>query len=148
LTYNKKVIQSQQPTTWTFVDCVCGGTNPIQDWYENDLSEEAQDLFDALLKNISKTEQHTNWTGFRRFLKGEQVQKQRIWELEFRADKRQYRVLCKFGTKRKEIILLMGCYHKQSVYTPADAIDQATKRAKKLSEGEAYTCERAIEENI
>jgi hypothetical protein len=148
LTYNKKVIKfPSSPVVWSFWDFVLGNNNLIEDWYNNELSEEGQYLFDSLLKGIYKTDQPINWVGLRRFLKGK-LQEERIWELEFRADKRQYRVLGKFGAARKQAILLIGCYHKGSVYTPADALDQALKRSRMLDQGKATTSERTIKEDI
>ena len=66
------------------------------------------------------------------------------WELEFISDKRQYRVLGVFGPGRKEATLLVGCYHKQRVYQPPNALDEAVKRNKTLSEGRATRLERQI----
>src|SRR5207245_9014382 len=101
-------------------------------------------LFDGVLKNIRKTENHLQWSGFRRFLKGK-YKSERIWELGFYAEGRQYRILGLFGDQRKQVILLMGCYHKQQVYTPPDALDTAYKRAKDVHEGRAILRERKIE---
>ena len=129
LTYNKKVIEFDFPGVWSFWDFQYpNNTDPVEDWYQ-ELSEEAQFHFDGLLKDIHKTANPIHWVGFRRFLKGKS-QQERIWELEFKADKRQYRVLGCFGNARKQAILLVGCYHKQRVYTPPDALDLAYKRRK------------------
>lgn len=146
LTNHKKVIQF--PTSpWTFWDFQFSGhSNPIEDWYR-ELSEEASAQFRTLLKVNAKTESHLQWLGFKRFLRGK-LKRERIWELEFRADKRQYRVLGKFGTGRKQAIILMGCYHKQGVYTPADAMEQAYKRARMLAERQAVICERRVDNSI
>ena len=147
LTYNNKVIELPR-SKWGFFDFEhANGNDPIEDWYENDLSEEGQYAFDALLRDNHKTELPIHWIGFKRYLKGKDKE-QRIWELEFKADDRQYRVLGKFGSVRKQAILLCGCYHKQRVYTPADALETAYKRAKALAKGEAKLRERQIKENI
>lgn len=119
------------------------GVNVIEDWYNADLLEEGQLLFVNLLKDNRKTEDPRNWIGYRGFLKGE-AKKYRIWEVGFLADKRQYRLFCIFGTKRKHVVLLLGCYHKGPVYTPANAIDTAIKHVKALNRGEATTHERQI----
>ena len=147
--YNKKEIEFPVDDRWTFWDFnFSNDCNPIEHWYESDLSEEAKYEFDALLKNNRKTQSLLNWMGFKRYLKGKKFKVHRIWELEFRADKRQYRILGKFGDKRKQVILLIGCYHKGSVYTPANALEQACIRARMLAEREATICERPIKDDL
>ncbi len=122
------------------------GNNLIQEWV-NSLSEDAELMFNALLKNIRRTENHLHWVPFRRFLQG-RSKEERICELGFRADRRQYRVLVSFGPGRKEVTLLMGCYHKQRVYTPRDAVDEARKRSKALAEGRATRHERQVRDDF
>jgi hypothetical protein len=126
---------------WSFHDLVVGESNVIAEWYHG-LSEEAKFTFDFLLKNQQKIESHLNWTGFK-FLKGK-PQKEKIWQMDFIADKRQYRILGVFGGTRKRAVLVLGCYHKGDNYTPTDALENACKRAKALREGRAKTIERKI----
>ena len=129
---------------WTFFDfAYLNGTNPIDDWYQRDLSEDAQFLFDKALKDCQKIELPKNWTAFKRFLEGK-PKEDRIWELQFYSDGRQYRILGVFGPQRKQATLLIGCYHKAKVYTPSDAIETASRRAKLLANGEATRHERKI----
>jgi hypothetical protein len=129
---------------WTFWDFVyVNNSNPISDWYENDLSDEARFTFDSLLKNICQIENHLEWGCFRGLMRGK-LREQRIWEIGFPSDRRQYRLLGKFGLMRKSVILLAGCYHKQKIYTPADALDSAYNRSRALSEGRATCHERKI----
>ena len=145
--YHTKVILSQQAPHWTFWDYVEGDNNPIENWYQN-LSEDAQALFQSTLKNIGKTEIPIQWVGWKRFLKGK-FKEEKIWELAFIADKRQYRILGQFGSdKRKQVILLIGCYHKQGNYTPTDALDTAYNRAKALKDGRGQTHERKIDKDF
>ena len=136
-----KVILFPVHQFWSFFDYVEGTSNPIEDWYLA-LSEEAKYMFDSLLKNTGKIENHLEWGGFKYF-KGE-PKRERIWQLDFIADKRQYRVLGIFGGVRKQAVLILGCYHKGDVYTPQNALETATKRAKALREGRASTHERKI----
>lgn len=121
------------------------GANRIENWYQNELSQEGKDSFDALLKNTSKIQNHLDWGGFK-FLKGE-ARKERIWQLDFRADKRQYRVLGVFEPG-KRAILLVGCFHKGAVYTPPDAIETGCKRAKALREGRAAINGRPVKGDL
>lgn len=135
-----------QPAKWTFLDYVDGASDPIEDWYQN-LSDEAQELFHSVLKNISKTEIPTQWVVWKGFLEGK-LKEEKIFELYFRADRRQYRILGKFGDKRKQVILLIGCYHKEGNYTPTDALETAYKRAKSLKQGGGGLRERKIRTDL
>ncbi len=130
---------------WSFHDYVEGGRNPIEDWYLNDLADGGRFGFDALLKNTAKTENHLQWSGFK-YLKGE-PKNYRIWQLDFFADRKQYRILAVFRPG-KQAVLLIGCYHKGKLYTPPKALDTACKRAKALREERAGTRERKIKFNL
>lgn len=139
---HKKVILFPGPALWSFFDYVADGCNLIEEWYQKELSEEAKITFDTLLKNQQKIESVLNWTGFK-YLQGK-PKAERIWQLDFIADKRQYRLLGIFGATRKNAVLILGCYHKGDNYTPRDALEIARKRAKMLREGRAETHERKI----
>jgi hypothetical protein len=140
------MILSPLPTQWTFWDYFVETNNPIEAWHQS-LSYDARYLFDNILKDISKTEIPIQWGGWRGFLQG-QLKSERIWELGFRADKRQYRIFGKFGNQNKQVVLLMGCYHKGRNYTPTAALDTAYKRAVELREGKASLHERKINANF
>jgi len=127
---------------WTFHDYVEGGRNHIDTWYVNELSDAGRFTLDSLLKNTAKTESCLQWSGFK-YLKGE-PKKHHIWQLDFIADGRQYRLLGVFGTVRRQAILLLGCYHKGEVYTPPKSLETACKRAQKLRSNMAGTHERKI----
>ncbi|HEY3130958.1 MAG TPA: hypothetical protein VGL91_16000 [Acidobacteriota bacterium] len=107
------------------------------------MSDQAQLQFDSLLKANRKTSNHLEWIGFKGFLKGE-LKQERIWELQFYADKRQYRVLGIFGAVRKQVVLLIGCYHKGRIYKPSNALTTASQRAKSVRQGYATIEERQI----
>jgi len=146
LTNHKKVIilgsPSPSPALWRFFDfCYLSGSTPIQDWYDA-LSDRGQLQVDGLLKNNQKIEDHYNWVGFRKYLKGGEMKGQKIWELGFFCD-RQYRLLGTFdGSKRA--IFLMGCYHKGGNYTPSGALNTALERKKLQNLGECLLSERKI----
>ena len=147
MTYNKKVIELPIVLDWRFWDfSFLNDSNPIEDW-RNDLSDEARLSFNSVLKNIRNIENPIHWTPLKRFLRGKYA-KHRIWELEFKADGRQYRILGNFGKERKQAVLLVGCYHKTRVYTPPDALDSAFDRARWLIEGRAKLRERQIRTDI
>jgi hypothetical protein len=140
-----KVISFPQPVLWSFFDYVEGGANRIEEWFRL-LSQEGKDNFEALLKNTRKIENHLQWGGFK-YLKGK-AKEERLWQLDFRADKRQYRLLGVFGSTRKQTVLILGCYHKGDVYTPKEALDTACKRAKALREERATISERKIKNDL
>lgn len=142
---HKKVILFPEPG-WSFWDYVEGRTNHIENWYQNDLSQEGKDNFDALLKNTAKIKNHLQWGGKFKYLQGEPKQ-EGIWQLDFIADKRQYRLLGVFNPGKKAIILI-GCFHKGPRYTPENAIATAIKRAKDLRERRATIHERKVKNDI
>jgi len=119
--------------------------NRIEPWYR-ELSDEGKDTFDKLLRNTHKISNHLQWGGFK-FLKGK-PKEERIWQLDFKADKKQYRLLGVFGELRKQAVIILGCYHKGDVYTPKDAMETACKRAKTLREKRATIHERPIKQGI
>jgi len=133
------------PTLWRFYGFkASNGSRPVDEWFKNGLSDEAKFAFRAALKDAQKIADPNDWLCFKRFLRGE-YRKYRIWELWFSCgDGRQYRVFGVFGPARKQVTLLIGCYHKGRVYTPADALDSAFDRARALIEGNATTYERKI----
>jgi hypothetical protein len=86
--------------------------------------------------------------GFRHFLKGKAGKEYRIWELGFKADRREHRVFGIFGDVRRQAVLLLGCYHKMRVYTPPNAIDMACKVAREIKAGKVNFHEREIRNNL
>ncbi len=142
---HKKVIFFPSPS-WVFFDFVEDGKDVIEEWYRDDLSEEARFTFDTMLKNHRKIGSVLAWPGFK-YLKGK-LQKEKIWQLDFIADRRQYRVLGVFGQGPKKAALILGCYHKGDSYTPRNAFETAYRRAKALREGKAGLRERQIDSEV
>lgn len=130
---------------WRFFDYLEGANNPIEDWYQG-LLEEGQDVFDAVLKLNQKAEHPANWQDCK-MLEGE-GKEQGIWEWRFFADGRQQRVLGIFGENRKEAIFLIGCTHKQRIYSPPNCLKTAVRRAKDFRNGKAVTRERKVRQDI
>jgi len=145
---HNKMILFPQPHFWTFWDFIAeAGESPIQEWLDG-LSLAAQLTFNSILKQAHKTKSPLEWTGFKRFLAGKKFQKERLWELYFKADGKQYRVVGKFGDNTKQAILLCGCYHKGDVYSPAEALNTAYKRARALAQGKGKLSVREIRIDI
>lgn len=146
MTYNKKVIELKLPKEpWRFFGIEYQNrTRPVDDWFKNDLSDDAKFALRDTLRDAQKIEIPTHWTCFRKFLKGKYA-KYKIWELEFSCgDNLKYRVLGVFGSERKQAIFLVGCHHKGKVYTPTDALDSAFTRARDLATKKATIYERKI----
>jgi hypothetical protein len=142
LTHHKKVISSiLEPAGWAFFDYATAASNPIKDWVAG-LSENAENLFWSVLKNNRKVQNPIHWTQLR-YLKGK-AKNHRLWELRFKADGKAYRLIGFFADKRKAAILLIGCFHKDSVYDPPDAIKTAIARKGHLEKGNATAIERQI----
>lgn len=135
---------------WKFFDYSTVSSNPIEAWYQ-ELSDEAKFTFDSLLKNIHKVRLFKDWCVYKKHMKGD-LQQYKIFELGFRADRREYRVLGIFGEERKQVIFLIGCYHKEGRYSPPNALKTAVQRVKDLREmqkrGEAILNERKIQFDI
>jgi hypothetical protein len=141
------VIPFPQSVFWTFYDWVDGdGSNPIEKWLAEQ-SDEVQMTFNSMLKEARKRRNHLEWLCFKRFIKGKKYEQERLWELKFHADRREFRLICRFDGAMRAIVFC-GCYHKQSVYTPADALDTALRRAKALSQGRASRRERTIKDDF
>jgi hypothetical protein len=137
---NKKVIPFPQPVYWRFFDWVeIGGSNPIQEWLDCQ-SDEVQLTFNAALRDAQKRRNHLEWLCYRHKMKGTEG----IHELGFKAESKQYRLLVRFDGAMQAVILC-GCYHKMSRWTPTDAPEIAARRAKALSAGKAKRRERTIQ---
>jgi hypothetical protein len=144
---NKKVIPSSQSASWAFYDWVDGdGSNPIEKWLAGE-SDEVRMVLNSTLKEAKKRRNHLEWLCFKRFLKGRKYEQERLWELKFHADRREFRLIGRFDGVMRAIVFC-GCYHKQSVYTPKDALDTALRRAKALSQGKAGRRERTIQDDL
>lgn len=134
---------------WTFLDFGSDNTNYIEDWYQKELSEQAQDKFDDMFKHIQNVEFCRDWPCYKREIKG-QPGSEKIWELKFDADKKAFRILGIFVRgEEKKALLLIGCYKKKMRgYHPKSALKTASKRAKLYREGKATIYERQIEEDL
>jgi hypothetical protein len=142
---NVITLKPKDSPTWKVFDWTDSGNNPVEDW-RNSLSEDGKELFDDLLKSNRKIDNPSHWVGFKRFMKGK-LAPEKIFEFKFVADGKQHRVLCKCGDIRKSLIILMGCYHKDS-YTPQDALDTAVKRSKAIGKKGIELIERPIREDF
>ena len=149
MTHHKKVIILPKPKEkripWSFyVIRYPNGTLPVDDWFLDDLSDAAQFALRDALKDAQKIAEMTDWLCYKRRMKGE-LGKHKVFEIRFQCgDKREYRVLGVVGEERKQVIFLMGCYHKGGTYTPTDALETTLKRAKDLKNKKVTIHERKI----
>ncbi len=146
--YTTKVIlcgpKEEEPKSWQYWDWGTAHNQPVGGWYDG-LSPEAKDKLDTLLKINAKTEIPIHWLGFK-YMQGA-LKAQKIWQLSFHDAAGQVRVLGIFG-KRKQAILLIGCTHKGSVYTPPNALETAISRAKDFRNGMVKLYERPIRTDL
>lgn len=122
---------------WIFFDYA----DHIERWYQA-LSEGEQGIFQSLLKSNSKAAIPAQWNGCK-MLQGK-CKKDGIWEWRFYSGGCQQRLLGVFGEDRKTAVFLIGCSHKQSVYTPATCLETAIKRAREVRDGKAKLYQRQI----
>lgn len=139
------ILSSSKSNGWSFWDYGTQEANLFDVWYSS-ISEEGRDLIDGILKACRDTDDHRQWLAFKRFLKGK-YKPQKIWELRFKANRCEHRVLGIFS-KNKSAILLMGCYHKGNNYTPTSALDIANERAKAVRSGRWVAYARTISTDL
>lgn len=125
---------------WRFFDyCDRSGRSVIDEWLA-EISAVARELFLARVRDIRKTANHREWGLTRLRLNTA------MFKIEVKADKREYRVPLIFRPgQRRQCVLLLGYYHKQSVYTPADALATAARRAQEVQAAQATLAERRDE---
>lgn len=103
-----------------FLDYVSpAGNNLIAEWYCG-TSVESRAMLDALLDVLSKKKE---WTApeFKHLGDG-------LGEIRWKCDGKQHRVIGSWQNEPSGFWLLIGCTHKQKIYSPPDAIATAGKR--------------------
>lgn len=134
---------------WTFWDYVSPtGRNKLTEWARKDLSDYGRFMLNGILKDARKIRNPKDWACFREYLRGADSKQERIFELGFFADGRQYRLLCRQTDGPQRLALLVGCYHKQKRYTPPDALRSAVIRSRRLRNGEASLHERPVRSDL
>jgi hypothetical protein len=149
LTNHKEVIilpSAHPPPPWSFFDFgYSRESNPIEDWYQGQLSDRGRLTFDALLKDNQKIANPQNWQMSKKHMQGI-LKGHQIWQWTIRAEI-PYRLLGIFGTGVKRAIFLMGYYHKGDSYTPPDALQTALNRKKLYEKGACVLHERPVDTN-
>lgn len=67
-----------------------------------------------------------------------------IYEIRFKAEKKQYRALGFFGPGVSEFTITVWATHKQNIYDPNDAIETANKRRNEVVKTSASTSSLTI----
>jgi hypothetical protein len=99
------------------------GNNLIAEWY-CDISVDARAMFDTLLDVLAK-EAVWKYPEFKPLDDG-------LGEIRWKCDNKQHRVIgCRWKVP-SGYLLLIGCTHKQKIYSPPDAIATADKRRRGL----------------
>lgn len=108
------------------------GRRPVEDWLSS-LTPEVRQTFATLLRLMAKM---ARWEApeFKRLTGNKKLAG--LGEIRVSADK-PYRLIGMNGPGEGEYTLLIGCTHKQQVYTPKDAKETANKRRKLVEKGAA-----------
>ena len=107
------------------------GNNKIADWYRDLLPQEKADT-DEFLKDMRKTNEW-RMPNYRPSLKGYRG----LGELRWASENKQHRLVGYL--KAGVFFALVGCTHKQQIYSPRDALDMAEKRKKEITDGKVKT---------
>ena len=105
------------------------GNNKVADWYA-ELSVVERAGADEFIKSMRRIEEW-KMPNYRPSLKGHKG----LGELRWFSEGKQHRLIgyLKGGT----FFALIGCTHKQKIYSPADALNTADKRKSEIEGGRA-----------
>lgn len=109
------------------------GNNKIADWYEGLSVQEKADT-DEFLKNMRKTRDWRMPDYRPRLRDGEG-----LGELRWFSEGKRHRLLGFFMMERWYAVV--GCIHKQQVYSPSNSLATAKKYKKQIERGEVQTVE-------
>jgi hypothetical protein len=110
------------------------GNNKIKDWYD-DLQALEQAYFDEFLKVMRRKRDWGSDPCYRPRLKG----CGKLGELRWEVNRKQHRLLGFFADG--VWYALVGCTHKQDIYSPANALDTAKKYMGQIQRREVSTVE-------
>ncbi len=107
------------------------GGDKIAEWYGGLSPQEKADT-DEFVADMRKT---ADWVmpSYKPSLRGYP----KLGELRWDSCRKKHRLLG--FLKDGKFFAVMGCYHKQQIYTPADALEQAEKRRKQILAEEVGT---------
>jgi hypothetical protein len=109
------------------------GNNKVAEWYRN-LSVQAKSDADEFLSNMRKTRDWQMPVYRPRLHAGDG-----LGELRWTSENKQHRLLGFFSAGSWYAVV--GCIHKQQIYSPADALEMAKKYKKQIERGEVKTVE-------
>jgi phage-related protein len=125
--------------SWQFMDYISPqGRNMIADWYAR-LLKQAQSDFMTLIRILAKTRQWKD-PAFKHL----KSKYQGMGEIRFTSERKEHRVIGFRWPGPQQFTMLIGCFHKQRVYTPANALDTALQRKRFLEQGEGSVHDRKI----
>jgi hypothetical protein len=124
---------------WHFMDYISPqGRNVITDWHAGLLRQEQSDFL-AVIRILAKMQP---WRG--RAFKILTGKYQGMGEIRFTSERKEHRVIGFVWPSPRQFTMLIGCFHKQRVYHPANAFDTALQRKKFLEQGKGSVRERKI----
>jgi hypothetical protein len=107
------------------------GKNKIADWYHELSAQERADADEFI--NLMRKTKDWEMPYYRPKLTGYT----KLGELRWRSEQKQHRLVGYLGGG--VYFALVGCTHKQQVYSPASALATATKRMSEIEAGKAKT---------
>jgi hypothetical protein len=128
---------NQRP--WTFVEYVSGrGLGTVTAWLaEGSVTRRAE--FHTRLRFLAPIRNRLDWedSSFRKMRRA--AGRAGLYEIRWKADSTQWRVLGFFRDGQREFVMVMGCSHKQQIYTPRDAIEKAIDRKGEIEKNHRQT---------
>lgn len=112
---------------WTFMEFLTSsGRGVITEWYADDLTLEAQQEFDTILRFLAVTPR-VLWTRPQYSPLTPEIS-----EIRFRANNLQHRPLGFFRSEAKQYIMVVGATKKGRLYTPREALSTAIDRKNRI----------------
>lgn len=111
------------------------GTNQVKRWSKKTLTDQERSDMETLLSVLAKQKQW-QMPDFKTL-----SNMQGLGEIRWRSPQRTPLRLIGMRGEGAQYILLIGCSHKGTVYTPADALETALKRKRSLANGTGSICE-------
>lgn len=120
---------------WCFKQFVSPeGTRPVEKWYGKKKNLAAKHTLFQLLRIMSRMREW-KYPEFRRFTGDRTLVK--LGEIRFTVNKTEHRAIGMDGPEQGCYTLLIGCTHKDDVYSPPSAKQTGARRRDMINSGEA-----------
>jgi hypothetical protein len=127
---------------WTFMDFVASnGTNHVRKWYRKELTIQQESDLDELIRILGKMEA---WS--RDDFKWLSGNLQGLGEVRLKNKPPIRLIGCK-GRHDREIVFLIGCFHKDNRYEPPNALDTALSRKRDFEQNRGSLVDHDSDDN-